>query len=325
MLKAYFSKYTLDFTFEAITSRDRMWHKDTYIVVMWDDGKPGSERVAEVPLFRGLSADDVPDFEGVLTHVCQNPESWRECTYPAIRFGFESLFSEAVDNEWTRGERGIPINGLVWMGDKDLMAKRIAEKIDQGFSVIKLKIGGIAFEDELDLIRHIRSNFSPDDLEIRLDANGSFSPSQWLERLGRLEPYAIHSIEQPLHPRYADELARGIGRAPVAVALDEQLIGWRDRSEAADLLDYIRPHYIILKPALIGGTEAADMYIGLAGERGIGWWATSALESNIGLYAIAAWLSKKDISMPQGLGTGQLYSNNIGPEMVIRQGRLFRK
>lgn len=324
MLRADWYKYILDFRFEAITSRERMWHKPTYIVRVWDDATPEDVRIGEAPLFPGLSADDVPDFEDVLTAVCRTPERWRECTYPAIRFAFETVLADEVDNAWTRGKCGIPINGLIWMGDIRLMASRIARKIDQGFRVLKLKIGGQPFDDELDLLRDIRTRFSASSLELRLDANGAFTPDTWLARLERLSCYDIHSIEQPLAPRYAAELAAGMTKAAVPVALDEQLIGWRNRDAAAGMLDSIRPHYIILKPALIGGTEAADMYISLARERGIGWWATSALESNIGLNAIARWISQKDIDMPQGLGTGQLYSNNIGPATEIRNARLYR-
>lgn len=325
MLTARFTPYRLDFVFEAITSRERMRHKDTYFVEVTDTAT-GAVGVGECALFRGLSADDLPDYEQQLARLCSNPASWQECTLPSLRFGFETAFRALAGesaSSWSKGECGIPINGLVWMGDKATMAARITEKLNQGFRVIKLKIGGIALDQELELLAAMRRRFSASDLEIRLDANGSLSPSAALADLGRLAKYDIHSIEQPLPAGLREETAALCRKSPIPIALDEELIGYRTDNEAAVLLDAIQPQYIILKPALMGGTEAADTYIRLAEQRGIGWWATSALESNVGLFAIASWLATKKLTMPQGLGTGMLYSNNFPSSMEIRGGELW--
>lgn len=325
MITAQYAPYRLDFHFEAITSRERMRHKDTFLVRLTDSATD-AVGTGECALFRGLSADDVPDYEARLAALCRNPEEWRSCTLPSVRFGFETAF-RALRGEkptpWSRGQAGIPINGLVWMGDKATMAARIAEKIEQGFRIIKLKIGGIALDEEIELLADMRRRFGPADLEIRLDANGSLSPETALRDLGRLARFGIHSIEQPLRAGMAEETARLCRESPIPIALDEELIGYRTAGEAAALLDAIRPQYIILKPALIGGVEAADAYINLAEDRGIGWWATSALESNVGLFAIASWLAEKDITLPQGLGTGMLYTNNFPSPMSMRVGRLW--
>lgn len=321
-MKATWRRYRLDFTFDARTSRGAMRHKDTYFIrLSADDGRVV---VSEVPLFRGLSADDTPDFEERLSRVCAQPESYIESASSAIIFGFESAFSklaECTPTPWQRGEEGININGLIWMGDKATMAQRIEEKIAQGFHVLKLKIGGINFDDELDLVRHIRNRFSAEELELRLDANGSFTPENALYRLESLAPYGIHSLEQPIRAGQWREMAKICAQSPIPIALDEELIGVRCEAECRELVATIRPQYLILKPALCGGFSGAERYIALAGEGR--WWATSALESNIGLYDIASWLSMHKISMPQGLGTGQLYSNNIASPLELRGSKLF--
>ncbi len=325
MYTAEYATYRLDFRFEAITSRERMLHKDTYLVRVTDTAT-GAVGIGECNIFRGLSADDVPDYEERLAEACKSPDAWRRCALPSVRFGFEAAFRAlkgAPVTPWSEGKCGIPVNGLVWMGDKNLMAKRITEKLNQGFRVIKLKIGGIALEQEMELLADMRRRFSPSDLEIRLDANGSLSPESALADLQRLARYDIHSIEQPLPAGMTDRTAELCRNSPIPIALDEELIGYRSESEAVALLNAIKPRYIILKPALIGGTGAADIYIRLAEERGIGWWVTSALESNVGLFAIASWLAEKPIAMPQGLGTGLLYTNNFASPMSIRHACLW--
>lgn len=325
MIEARYSPYRLDFRFEAITSRQHMLHKDTYLVCLTDTDS-GRTAVGECALFKGLSADDVPDYEQHLARLCAAPLTWRECTLPSLRFGFETAFRALAGEHptsWSKGCAGIPINGLVWMGDKATMAERITEKIDAGFRVIKLKIGGIALDQEMELLADMRRRFSPSDLEIRLDANGSLDPATALRDLERLAIYDIHSIEQPVRAGLTDTMAELCRKSPIPIAIDEELIGYRSREDAAALLDDINPQYIILKPALIGGVEAADTYIDLAGSRGIGWWATSALESNVGLYAIASWLAAKNTTMPQGLGTGMLYSNNFTSPMYIHGAALW--
>lgn len=227
-------------------------------------------------------------------------------------------------NRWLEGHEGIPINGLVWMGDKATMRARIQEKLNAGFRIIKLKIGGINFDDEVYLLREIRRSFSPEDLEIRLDANGAFTPENALRRLDTLSVFAVHSLEQPIKAGQEETMAHICAVSPIPIALDEELIGMRTPEQCAQLLSDIRPAYIILKPSLCGGFRASDAYISIARKMNIGWWATSALESNIGLEAIGRWLTDNyTITMPQGLGTGQLYTNNIGSPLEMRGPKLF--
>lgn len=330
-LQACWKKYTLDFAFEAVTSRERMLHKDTYLIRLWDDRQPDIVGKGECGLFRGLSADDIPDYEKRLDDICLNPEQWTECTLPSIHFGFEMAALDIAnggrciyfDSKWIGGGTGIATNGLIWMGDRATMAERIEEKLTEGFHVLKLKIGGINFDDELTLIRDIRRRYSRTDLEIRLDANGSFTPDNAMSRLDQLAEYDIHSIEQPLRAGQPVQTAALCSSSPIPIALDEELIGWRDAQQAAQLLDEIKPQYIILKPTLIGGFAQADTYIREASLRGIGWWATSALESNIGLNAIAQWVAAKEVTIHQGLGTGMLYLNNIPSPLSMHGDRLY--
>lgn len=331
MLKAQWTAVDLEFRFEAVTSRERLWKKRTYLIRVWEDARPQIAGVGEAGLFRGLSADDVPEYEEILGRLCRNPQDGAVCTMPSIRFGFETAIRDLengglhtlFDTPWIRGCYGIATNGLIWMGDKTTMGHRIDAKLDKGFGVLKLKIGGINFDEECDLLRYIRARYSTDSLEIRLDANGSFSHGQALERLKRLSDFGIHSIEQPIKPGDLEVMAQLCLSSPIPIALDEELIGWRSDRQIAVLLDAVIPQYIILKPSLIGGFGRADAWVEAACSRGIGWWATSALESNIGLNAIAQWVSTKNASMPQGLGTGQLYTNNIPSPMEMRGASLW--
>lgn len=310
--------YSLEFKFEARTSRAVMQVKDTYFIRTTDG------IISEVPLFKGLSAEDNDGFESRLSLACASNTPG---TDSSIRFGFEALERRSrgsfQNNLFMKGMQGIPINGLVWMGDKMTMKSRIADKLNSGFKVLKLKIGGINFEDELDLLSDIRRGFSPNDLEIRLDANGSFSPGNALERLERLSEFSIHSLEQPIKAGQEAIMADICKLSPIPIALDEELIGTRSREESFALIEKIKPQYLILKPALCGGFSGADTYIDIACQLDISWWATSSLESNIGLFDIALWLSDHGIDMPQGLGTGQLYFNNIPSPLELRGAELF--
>lgn len=325
MMKAAWTPFRLDFNFEAITSRQRMRHKDTYLLHLCNTST-NIGTVSEVPLFKGLSAEDSPEFESQLEAWCMNPD---EPVPPlsSLRFGVESAKASMTPlpgNKFFRGEEGIPINGLIWMGDRDTMRARIDAKLADGFHVLKLKIGGICFEDEIDLLRYIRSRYSESTLELRLDANGSFPVAEALDRLNRLSKFGIHSIEQPISAGHPHTMAQICLESPVPVALDEELIGCTPRTAVHELLEMVRPHYIILKPALCGGFSGADIWIEEAESLGIKWWATSALESNIGLEAIARWLmTKYDIKMPQGLGTGQLYSNNFSSSLQLHGDHLY--
>ena len=230
------------------------------------------------------------------------------------------------DTPFARGEEGIVINGLVWMGTFEQMSVRMEEKLAAGFRCVKLKIGAIDWQRELELIRHIRSRYTREQIELRVDANGGFSPDNASERLDALAQYGIHSIEQPIRPRQWAEMARLCRVSPLPIALDEELIGVNDPGEKARLLDELRPAYIVLKPSLHGGMAGCREWIRLARERGIGSWITSALESNVGLNAVAhlcAEVYGPHILMPQGLGTGMLYTDNIDMPLQIRGDKLW--
>lgn len=312
--RAQWRPYRLDFNFEARTSRAVMRHKDTYFVKLWHESDPARFVIAECPLFKGLSAEDTPDFEDRLTAVCANPTADALLHAPSsIRFAFES----ATNSSFLTPHSSFKINGLVWMGDRPTMLARIRQKLDDGFRCIKLKIGGIDFDDELSLLAYIRRHYGPDSLELRLDANGAFDASNVMQRLDRLAAYHIHSIEQPVRAGQPELMARVCHDSPIDVALDEELIGITPNVAKQALISFIKPRYIILKPALCGGFSEADAWIAVARHNGVGWWATSALESNVGLAAIGRWLAKYDITMPQGLGTGQLYTNNVGGGVTL--------
>ena len=295
-----------------------MREKDTYFVKIFDPANPDVFGIGECGLFKGLSADDVVDYEDCLSRACADPLAPLP-QMSSIRMGFETALADfnnggkrsVVKSDWQSGTTSITINGLIWMGDKSTMLSRVREKIERGFKILKLKIGGIDFEEELSILKLIRDTYSDSDLEIRLDANGSFSTADALQRLDRLSRFDIHSIEQPIAAGQYDDMARICRLSPILVALDEELIGFRSDGEMEQILDAIKPQYIILKPTLCGGFERSDKWVELAENKGIGWWATSALESNIGLNAIAQWISSKDNPLAQGLGTGELYNNNI--------------
>lgn len=317
MLKARILPYRLRFKEAATTSRSTMTDKETWFIELTDD-VDGSRGVGEIPIFRGLSAEDTPDFTPTLLKLSKNFDLDNLPDMSSVKFGVESALTDMeLRKKQITDCFGYRINGLIWMGSKDEMYRRICDKLDSGFKCLKLKIGGIDFENELDLLKFIRSKFSADTLELRLDANGSFSPENVLDRLTRLSKYEIHSIEQPVKQGQLNVMARVVEKTPIAIALDEELIGtWTD-SQRDEILDTIKPHYIILKPSLCGGFESADRWIKLATDRKIGWWATSALESNVGLTAIALWLRKYNVTMPQGLGTGALYTNNVDSPLTL--------
>lgn len=332
---AQWTPVDLDFAFEAVTSRERMWHRRSYLVRVWDPLQPDIKGIGECGLFRGLSADDVPDYEDVLSQWCSQPENWEECTFPSIRFGLETAFTDlshggvqswSDNKEWLAGKEGIPINGLIWMGDRRTMAERIDTKLAEGYGVLKLKIGGIDFEDEVALLKNIRNRFPEDVLQLRLDANGSFSLKDAGRKLDILSRYSIHSIEQPIKAGHHKQMAQLCANTPIPIALDEELIGWKDNREIDSLLSEVKPQYIILKPSLIGGFGTVERYVAACTHKGIGWWLTSALETNVGLNAIAQWTSSQmseNHLLPQGLGTGQLYINNIASPLYVKGGCLY--
>lgn len=307
-----------------------MTYKDTYYLRLSHRDNPDVWGVGECALFRGLGADDLPDYEERLAEMCQRissdglegvlPEG-----YSSIIFGVETALADLRNGgrrtpwpgRWSEGRVGIPINGLVWMGSYEQMMHRLDEKIAAGFRCIKIKIGGIEFERELDMLRALRRRYPAGLLEVRLDANGGFTPDEALSRLDTLAPLGIHSLEQPIRQGQWREMARICAESPIPIALDEELIGCRTTAEKAELLDTIRPSAIILKPSLCGGFAAAEEWARMARERNMIWWATSALESDIGLNAIAQWCDSMHTTIPQGLGTGRLYTNNIESPLYL--------
>jgi o-succinylbenzoate synthase len=279
-----------------------------------------------------LSCDDIPNYAEVLRGFCDEVEQTGEIPYdrlrpyPSMLFGLETALQAPADTPFSRGEEGIPINGLIWMGSFNEMYQRIEEKLAAGFHCVKLKIGAIDWEREIALVRFIRQHFTKEQIELRVDANGGFSHDGAMSRLEELARYDIHSIEQPIRQHLWTEMAQLCRQSPLPIALDEELIGVNDPSEKVRLLDTIHPQYIILKPSLHGGLSGSEEWIRLARERGIGSWITSALESNIGLYAIACFAAKMygpHITMPQGLGTGQLFTDNIPMPLKIRGEQLW--
>ena len=325
----------LHFKQPAGTSRGVYTTRDAWYVVVTDDRQPGSFGVGECAPLPDLSCDAGPRYEAMLQRACRMLERDVPLTdpffdyHPSVRFGLETALAHLRartvclgDTAFGRGGASIPINGLIWMGTSDEMRRRIDEKLAQGFRCIKLKIGAIRFEEELELLAYIRRRVTPEQVELRVDANGAFTPDDAPEKLQRLAAFHLHSIEQPIRAGQWKEMARLCADTPLPIALDEELIGINSPGEKALLLDTLRPHYIVLKPSLHGGLSGAEQWIALARERGIGWWVTSALESNVGLNALAHWCAGLHPSMPQGLGTGLLFTDNIDYPLLLRGDRL---
>ena len=333
-MKATYQKYILNFKQASGTSRGILNTKETFLLKIENDSTFG---IGECGLFRGLSIDDKPDYEQKLTWLCENIHLEKvsllnELTaFPSIQFGLEqaliSLKSnnhfELFPSDFTNSKDKISINGLIWMGSETFMKKQISEKIEAGYSTIKMKIGAIDFETELSLLKSIRKNFSSTDIELRVDANGAFSTKEALEKLKRLTDFEIHSIEQPIKQGNLDEMADLCEKTPLPIALDEELIGIFDVTKKEELLQIINPQFIILKPSLVGGFKGSEEWIKIANKKKIGWWITSALESNIGLNAIAQWTYTLGNKMPQGLGTGSLFTNNFESPLEVLNGSLF--
>ena len=329
---------TLHFKQPAGTSRGVYTTRQSWFLHLTSDALTGREGVGECAPLPDLSCDATPEYEHTLEAVCRQFELTGAISspmlqpYPSILFGLETAklslergSSVLFDTPFGRGEEGIPINGLVWMGSYDEMLLRLEEKMKQGFRCVKLKIGAIDFEKELDLIRHIREAFSSEQIELRVDANGGFDNEDAFGCLDRLARYDIHSIEQPIRQHQWSRMAMLCRQSPLPIALDEELIGVNMPLMKAELLDTIRPAYLVLKPSLHGGMYGTEEWIRLARERGIGSWVTSALESNVGLNAIAhftAHVYGPVITFPQGLGTGQLFTYNIDMPLCIQGDEL---
>lgn len=326
----------LHFKQPAGTSRGVYNTRKVWYIEISSMENPSIKGIGECAPLPNLSCDDVPQYEEVLQQVCSRvaregnipTESLRN--YPSILFGLETAMrhyetgSLALwDTPFSRGEAGIPINGLIWMGNFEEMYRQIEAKMEAGYRCIKLKIGAIDFDAELTLLKHIRSRFSVKDIELRVDANGAFSPAEAMHKLDALSKLDLHSIEQPIRAGQWEEMARLTARTPLPIALDEELIGHNIPEIKKELLSAIRPQYIILKPSLHGGICGSNEWIAEAEKQNIGWWVTSALESNIGLNAIAQWCATLHNALPQGLGTGQLFTDNIDLPLEIRKDCLW--
>lgn len=334
-----YEKHLLEFKKPSGTSRGILTHKKCWILKL-KDNLSGLEGLGECSIIEGLSPDYISDeqYENKLDDVCskvgfyiENPKQL--IAFPSLLMGLEMCMFDLVNggkqlyfpSDFTSGKWGIPINGLVWMGDKSFMKEQIETKLQQGYSCIKMKVGAIDFETELELLAAIRKSYSKEEIVLRVDANGSFSPAEALEKLRRLAELDIHSIEQPIEVGQYDEMAQLCINSPVPIALDEELIGVNEAKEREVLLDRIKPQFIILKPSLHGGFSGSQEWIRLAEQRNIGWWMTSALESNIGLNAIAQFAGRLQVQQPQGLGTGALFVENFESPLYIENGQLFYK
>jgi o-succinylbenzoate synthase len=332
-MKATFFKYQLQFKHASGTSRGVLISKDTWFLKIQDANQMG---VGECGMFRGLSCDDRPDFEDKLYWVCENIQLGLDSLleelseFPAIQFGLETAFLDFNANKsfvlfpskFTEGQAEIPINGLVWMGSTDFMKSQIYSKLASGFNCIKIKIGALDFDTEFKLLESIRKEYDANTIEIRVDANGAFSTNEALEKLKRLSDLQLHSIEQPIASGQIEAMAKLCAQSPLPIALDEELIGVNDVTKRNYLLQTISPQYIILKPTLVGGFSGSQSWIDLAESLSLGWWVTSALESNVGLNAIAQWTYQLNVQLPQGLGTGALFTNNLVSPLKIINGRL---
>lgn len=331
-MKARYIKYTLQFKLPAGTSRGTLKTKDTYFLIIENKGKIG---IGECAMFKGLSIDDRPDYEEKLQWVCDSLSNNdfmvlpKLTEFPSIQFGIEqaiiSLGSanrfDLYPSEFTRGNSSILINGLIWMGDEDFMLNQVEEKITAGFKTIKLKIGALDFEREIKILQSIRDRYTSEEIEIRLDANGAFSPDNALDKLEQLAKFQIHSIEQPIKPKQWEAMAQLCEKSPIPIALDEELIGVFNQDKI-NLLETIKPQFLILKPSLLGGVAGCNQWIQLCAKQQIGWWITSALESNIGLNAIAQYTFNLGNNLPQGLGTGGLFTNNFESSLTVENGYL---
>lgn len=328
-MRLAYAPYILKFKNPAGTSRGVLTEKPTFLIKVFDEKEPERFGIGECSVFPGLSPEADGNYGYKLVELLANMALGKDTDlsrHSSIQFGLEQALRDFAGgcnhiyfpSDFTKGEKSIEINGLVWMGDFDQMIERIDEKVDKGFHCIKLKIGAIDWKKEIEMIEYVRNKYSDSQLEIRVDANGGFTMDNVLPRLKRLADLGVHSIEQPVPSSYPNELMAFLCQvSPLKIALDESLIGVYGKEAKRKLLDEVHPAYIILKPSLCGGFEGAENWIRLAEEKGIGWWVTSALESNIGLNALAQWTATLNTRIPQGLGTGALYTNNFESPLYL--------
>ncbi|RMB63964.1 o-succinylbenzoate synthase [Dokdonia sinensis] len=332
-MTATYQKYILEFKRPSGTSRGILKTKETWFINIESEGKCG---IGECGILRGLSYDDRPDYEEKLKWTCKNIalgmyKLWEQLAeFPSIQAGVEMAFMsleaahpfELFPSAFTRGQEAIDINGLIWMGDEAFMKDQIDEKLESGFNCIKMKIGAIDLDNELKLLSFIRKHCSPEQMTLRVDANGAFTPKEAPFVLKELSELNIHSIEQPIKAGQNDAMRLLCKTTPVPIALDEELIGITTRQEKKELLETVNPQFIILKPSFVGGFRGSQEWIDIANTLGIGWWITSALESNVGLSAIAQWTYIIGAKGHQGLGTGSLYTNNIPSPLMVKEGKI---
>jgi len=339
-MKASFNKHTFYFKRPSGTSRGVLTEKHSWFIELFDENNPSIKGSGECSIIPGLSPDfiDFESYENKLNEVCLNLEKFISNfdllnEFPSILFGLETALLDLqnggkqiiFNNSFSSGDRRIPINGLIWMGDADFMQEQIEQKLNEGFSCLKMKIGAIDFDAELKILASIRNRFSSDKITLRVDANGAFTPAEALKKIQQLSDFEIHSIEQPIQKGQWNEMKQLCVKTNVPIALDEELIGINSTTEKINLLETIQPQYIILKPSLHGGITGCKEWISLAEERSIPWWVTSALESNIGLNAVCQFTGEYQNNLPQGLGTGGLYTNNIESNLTIENGEIYLK
>ncbi|MDC0008091.1 o-succinylbenzoate synthase [bacterium] len=332
-MKASYKKYILDFKRPSGTSRGVLNQKVTYFLLLKNHNSFG---IGECGLLKGLSVDDVPDYELMLQWVCDNISLGVVALcevlkkFPSIQFGVEQVFMslnakdpyKLFTSDFTEKETPILINGLIWMGEEAFMEEQIQKKLNEGFRCIKMKIGAIDFEKEYRLLKAIRKKYPKEVIELRVDANGAFTVAEAMDKLERLAQLGLHSIEQPIRQQNLQEMKTLCAKTPLPVALDEELIGIFEIADKEKILQTVQPQYIILKPSLVGGFKGSMEWISLAKKYNIGWWITSALESNVGLNAIAQWTFTLNNNLPQGLGTGGLYTNNFDSPLSVEDGAL---
>ncbi len=333
-MKATYIKRNLIFKKQAGTSRGVLLEKPSWFLIIEKDGKQG---IGECSILPKLSLEKNKDLSPIFESICKEinlgevylQQKWKQ--YPAVKFAIEMAFQDLNFGEekqfyntpFYTNQKGIQTNGLIWMGSKAEMLSQIDDKIQKGFTCVKLKIGAISWEEEIDILKNIRAKYDENQIELRVDANGAFHSDNALAKLEALAELKIHSIEQPIKSGQWDKMAELCQNTPIPIALDEELIEVTEKNKRLQMLQHIKPQYIILKPSLVGGFTDSEEWVSLAEKLNIGWWATSALESNIGLNAIAQWTSKMDVTIPQGLGTGSLFTNNILSPLKIIGDQLF--
>ncbi len=336
MLRARWIERTLIPKFELGTSKGAIAARTVWYLIAWDSERPEIQGIGEAALFPGHSKEYPADVKVKLIELCERTDDWSQrlatdlVDVPSVRFAVEQCLRDLdaggtktlFPSDFTLGRKAIPINGLVWMGDKATMKQRIREQIDGGYTTVKMKIGAIGLEDELQLLRAVRSEFNADDLTLRVDANGAFTAQQAPQVLQRLADLGVHSIEQPMAAGLYEVMADLCASTPIPIALDEDLIGLNTHDAKVDLLENVKPQYIVIKPSLVGGWAATQEWIDLAKAHRIGWWITSALESSIGLNAIAQYTATLNVTMAQGLGTGKVYANNVPSPLLAERGLL---